>query len=66
MQETKKVRNCPLCGGKSECITNYEYGKARGAFCACTKCHLTQRIYASRQGAIKAWNKRYEENKKGR
>lgn len=55
-----ELKPCPFCGGKSECITNYEYGKARGAFCSCKKCGITQKIYASRQGAIKAWNRRYE------
>lgn len=57
----KQLKPCPFCGGQSECITDYSYGKARGAHCVCTKCGVEQgKIYASRQGAINAWNRRKE------
>lgn len=55
-----KLKPCPFCGGEAEVKTNYEYGKARGAFVFCIKCDMTSRIYSTRQYAIKVWNRRVE------
>lgn len=57
----KEIKSCPFCGGKAECKTHYVYGKSRGHFVYCTKCQITQdKLYTTRQYAIKKWNKRTE------
>lgn len=60
---TETLKTCPFCGGEAKGVTNYEYGLARGYFCYCTRCGIQQtRIYATKQAAIKSWNRRVNEN----
>ena len=61
--KNKKLKSCPFCGGKAEFKKNYIYGKAKGYFCYCTKCSVTQdKVYATKAYAIKKWNTRIGEN----
>ena len=57
----QKLKPCPFCGGKAriertDCIgsINYHYGY-------CIQCGARTDEYATKKGAIEAWNKRVGE-----
>ena len=47
---------CP-CGGKPEVIKLYE-SKRYDCFIRCPECGYEGRLYVSKQGAVRAWNRR--------
>lgn len=60
----KELKPCPFCGGECVCITYYLYGKITGSSISCKKCHIEQGTpYKSKQSAIKAWNRRVNDER---
>jgi hypothetical protein len=49
------------CGGKPEFIKTFE-SKRYDGFVRCPKCGTEGRCYTSKQNAVKAWNRRMNEN----
>lgn len=51
-----EIKPCK-CGGKAEFVKIFEAKRYEG-FVRCTKCGHEGRGYASKQGAVKAWNRK--------
>ena len=58
MDKQIELKPCPFCGVESEYVEYYLYGRVKAHFVYCTKCDVTQKNYKSKQGAIRAWNRR--------
>ena len=52
-----ELKPCPKCGGEAEFIKLWE-SKIYNGFIKCTKCGYEERLYSSKQNAVKAWNRR--------
>lgn len=50
-----ELKDC-LCGGKPEVVKLFK-SKRYDCFIKCTKCGHEGRLYVSKQGAVKAWNR---------
>ena len=59
--EMTKLKPCPFCGRQPEVIVN-KAGNMAEYWIVC-KCGIESRIYVSKQGAVKAWNRRKGEVK---
>ena len=56
-----EIKKC-LCGGTPKFIKLYDRLRYEG-FISCPKCGYEGRLYASKQGAVKAWNKNIEKSR---
>lgn len=55
-----KLKRCPFCGGYAviEFVGRYE------CFVRCNRCKIEQPLYKSKYSAIKAWNRRRDDNER--
>lgn len=51
------IKPCPKCGGEAKFIKLFDKNWYNG-FIRCTECLLEGRVYTSKQNAVKAWNRR--------
>lgn len=52
-----ELEPCPKCGGKAEFVKLFESNWYNG-FVKCTECQFEDRVYTSKQNAVKAWNRK--------
>ena len=58
---SEKLKPCPFCGGKAECLNEQEQNKGEWSFVRYTnpKCLCAMGYFESRNEAIAAWNTRW-------
>lgn len=58
------LKPCPFCGGQASVQMMFHSMLSNEYFVKCKKCGAeTERYYKGRYGAVKAWNRRYEEER---
>lgn len=53
-----ELKPCPFCKGRAEIIKCGLFGNDRGYYPKCKKCGCELKVYVTKQGAEKAWNRR--------
>lgn len=56
--EHNNLKPCPFCDGEAKIIRVHVYGKVEGYVPICKKCCCELKMYASKQAAKNAWNRR--------
>lgn len=54
-----KLKPCPFCGGKADILGENKY--LPGTIVHCTECQVETPMYKNREDAIKAWNRRVQD-----
>ena len=53
-----ELKPCPFCKGRAEIIKCGLFGNDAGYYPKCKKCGCELKVYVTKQGAEKAWNRR--------
>lgn len=56
-----EIKRCARCGGEAEFIRLFP-SKRYDGFVKCTRCGNEGRCYSSKQNAVKAWNRRVNDD----
>jgi Lar family restriction alleviation protein len=54
-----ELKPCRLCGGEAEIVKLFPT-KRYDCFVHCTQCGAEGKAYSSKQNAVKAWNRRFD------
>jgi len=56
-----ELKNCPFCGSEAVLNSTKEFSNREYASVSCSECLVKTSVYSTEKGAIKAWNKRTDE-----